>query len=94
MFVIGDMPVTKTAVVFQKIYAQKNRMKENAPKTNIGLNVMVVLKIIVKPENFASNAWRVMNAVQIRTNVFAMMDMHEQTVRLRPRLCKILLHIT
>ena len=88
------MPVTKTAIVFQSIFAQKNRMKENAPKTNIGLNAMVALKIIVEPEYFASNVWRVMNAVQISTNVFAMMDMHEQTVRLRLRLCGILLHIT
>ena len=86
--------MTKTAIVFQKMNAQKNRMKENAPKTNIGLNAMVVLKIIVKPEYFASNAWRVMNAVQTRTNVFATMDMHAQTVRSRPRLYKILLHIT
>ena len=48
----------KTAIVFQKKNAQKNRMRENAPKTNIGLNAMVVLKIIVKPEYFVINAWR------------------------------------
>ena len=37
---------------------------------------------------------RVMNAVQTKTSVFAMMDMHVQKVSFRPRLCEIILHIT